>query len=380
MKRVVIVFGTRPEAIKMAPVIHRLSLMANLSVETVSTGQHGGMLSQAMEVFQIQPTHQLTAMRPGQTLSSLGATLLLGIEGVLLETKPDLVLVHGDTSSAMFAALAAFNQGIAVGHVEAGLRTYNLSEPFPEEWNRVAISKLAGSHFSPTSFARDNLLREGISSGTIHVVGNTIVDSVRFVQETYLGNPAWMAESSLDIQRSVFPKFGSSPFALITLHRRENAGSTFESYLTAIRKAAQTYPSFSFVFPVHPNPSISALAEKLLKGIDNVHLIQPLDYLTFSHLLARSAFVISDSGGIQEEAVTYGKALLLCRGTTERPEAVAAGLAELIGVDFERFEARVSQLIQQSLANPSIEETQELNLLHNPYGDGFAANKIAQLI
>ncbi len=378
-KKVLIVIGTRPEAIKMAPVIRALSSSSALDVSVLSTGQHAEMLDEALGVFELEPDFRLSTLDKGQSLSRLGSRLLSSSEDVIVSSGADLVLVHGDTSSAMFSALAAFNLGVPVGHVEAGLRTGNIHEPFPEEWNRVAISKLSRYHFSPTSLAAQNLVEEGVDPESIHVVGNTVVDSVRIAKSSFLDDSIWVAARTIQIKQSLYPGFGQGPFALITLHRRENAGTTFESYLDILAKSAIAYPEFSFVFPVHPNPAISNLAEKFLGGLPNVFLTAPIDYLTFSLLLSSAAFVISDSGGLQEEAVTYSKRLLLCRTATERPEAVEAGLIDLIGGDFSMFAQHVTSLCSYHLSQTESNSVQ-LNLDSNPYGDGFAADRIATIV
>jgi UDP-N-acetylglucosamine 2-epimerase (non-hydrolysing) len=377
MKIILVVLGTRPEAIKLAPVIIRFREDANLQINVLSTGQHGVMLDEALEAFEIRVDYFMKTLSPGQTLSSLSTKLLTGASRIISKIAPDLVIVHGDTSSAFCAALAAYYLGVPVAHVEAGLRTHNKFEPFPEEFNRSAISRIATWHFAPTELAKDNLKKEGIDPKAIQVTGNTVVDSVDFVAKRFLTDMHWMRENVAKIRQEIFPFFMEKPFVVVTLHRRENAGKIFAGYLSVIRRVASRNQDFHFVFPVHPNPSISAPAREALSDLSNVHLSLPIDYLTFSNLLAKSSGIVTDSGGLQEEGVTFGKPVFLCRSSTERPEGVAAGKIQPIGQNYELLEKELELEIRKGKSG--FDET-ELFLRGNPYGDGLASQKIFDFI
>ena len=373
MKRVAVIVGTRPEAIKLAPLIIELKSRVDIDTIVLSSGQHAEMLSSALKMFSLSADISLNAMLPGQSLGRLGATLLRELSGALDDVGPDLVFVHGDTSTALFGALAAFYAKIPVAHLEAGLRTGNPMEPFPEEFNRKAIAELASYHLAPTDISRRNLESQGVRPEDILVTGNTIVDAVRIVFERFLCDTEWMIDSSREIEDEVSAEIFAGPFALITLHRRENHGTNIVKYLKVVRTLAVENPGFRFVFPVHPNPAVAKESAAILGELKNVSLTQPLDYLTFLHLLHKSAFIISDSGGVQEEAATFGKPLLLCRSQTERPEAITAGLALLVGDDFTLLESESRRLISKAISGTEPQAGFRPNLESNPFGAGFAS-------
>ena len=328
-KKILLVFGTRPEAIKMAPLVKLLQAQPAFNVKVCVTAQHRQMLDQVLHLFDIQPDFDLNLMKPGQDLYDITSGVLLGLKPVLAQWQPDAVLVHGDTSTTFAASLAAFYQRIPVGHVEAGLRTGNLYSPWPEEANRKLTSALAQWHFAPTATSRSNLLHEGVASEKIHVTGNTVIDALLQVREKIVTD-AFM--------RQQFEKdFGfldpAKRLVLVTGHRRENFGEGFENICQALAHIAKTHADVQVVYPVHLNPQVQEPVKRLLAGIGNVHLIEPLDYLPFVYLMDRSTLILTDSGGIQEEAPSLGKPVLVMRDTTERPEAVDAGTVRLVGTD-----------------------------------------------
>jgi UDP-N-acetylglucosamine 2-epimerase (non-hydrolysing) len=328
------------------------------------------MLDQVLMLFDIVPDYDLDIMRPGQNLPSITTTILERISPVYEAFKPDYVLVHGDTSTTFAASLAAFYQQIPVGHVEAGLRTGNLYSPWPEEANRRLTSALAGLHFAPTEASKDNLLNENIRAATITVTGNTVIDALLVVRDKLQDSPALCGEQA---RRFEFLRDGAR-MVLVTGHRRENFGGGFERICTALKSLAEKYPEVDFVYPVHLNPNVQQPVNRLLTGLANVHLIEPQDYLPFVFLMTRSTVILTDSGGIQEEAPSLGKPVLVMRDTTERPEAVAAGTVRLVGTDVQRITANVSLLLDDEQAY------REMSFAHNPYGDGHASARIVSKI
>jgi UDP-N-acetylglucosamine 2-epimerase (non-hydrolysing) len=368
--KVLSIFGTRPEAIKMAPVVRQLAATSGVESKVCVTAQHRQMLDQVLELFEIRPDYDLDIMKPGQTLSGLTSEILLRLEPVLRGFRPDLVLVHGDTTTTFAATLAAFYQQVRVGHVEAGLRTGNLYAPWPEEANRKLTGVLAALHFAPTAVARDNLLAEGVPAERIHVTGNTVVDALLHARDRLLADPATLHR--LDGQFSFLR--ARAGLVLITGHRRENFGDGFDRICTAIRTLAEEFADVDFVYPVHLNPNVQGPVHRFLAGMPNVHLVAPLDYLPFVYLMNRSHVILTDSGGIQEEAPSLGKPVLVMRDTTERPEAVAAGTVRLVGTDT----ARIVQGVRTLLTDPA--EYARMSVSHNPYGDGHAAERIAQAV
>ncbi len=368
--KVLTVFGTRPEAIKMAPLVKHLETVAGIESRVCVTAQHRQMLDQVLDLFEIRPDHDLDLMRPGQDLTSITCEILQSIRRVYEAERPDIVLVHGDTTTTFAASLAAFYQRIAVGHVEAGLRTGNLYSPWPEEANRRLTGALARLHFAPTSTSRENLLRENVPDEHIVVTGNTVIDALLAVRSKL--EQADALRASLAGQ---FPFLRpDAPLLLITGHRRENFGGGFERICAAIAQLARRHPSLDLVYPVHMNPNVREPVGRLLGGIDNVHLIEPLDYLPFVYLMSRATVILTDSGGIQEEAPSLGKPVLVMRDTTERPEAVAAGTVRLVGTDTQRIVDGVTRLLEDP------EDYRRMSVAHNPYGDGRACMRIADAL
>jgi UDP-N-acetylglucosamine 2-epimerase (non-hydrolysing) len=368
--KVLTVFGTRPEAIKMAPLVKHLESQAGIVSRVAVTAQHRQMLDQVLGLFEIRPDHDLNVMRPGQDLYSITSDILQSMRAVYEQERPDVVLVHGDTTTTFAASLAAFYQRIPVGHVEAGLRTGNLYSPWPEEANRKLTSALTRYHFAPTPTSRDNLLRENVAAQNIFVTGNTVIDALLAVQAKLLASP--------DLAGTLAARFpflrAQARLLLITGHRRENFGSGFERICEAIAQLARRYPDMDLLYPVHLNPNVQEPVNRLLSGIDNVHLIEPLDYLPFVYLMTRSTLILTDSGGVQEEAPSLGKPVLVMRDTTERPEAVDAGTVRLVGTDTQAIVQGASQLLDDADAY------QRMSFAHNPYGDGRACERIAQAL
>lgn len=365
--KVLTVFGTRPEAIKMAPLVKHLGTAAGVDGRVCVTAQHRQMLDQVLELFEIRPDHDLNVMRPGQDLYSITCEILQSVQHVYRQERPDIVLVHGDTTTTFAASLAAFYERIPVGHVEAGLRTGNLYSPWPEEANRRLTGTLASLHFAPTATSRDNLLRENVPAERIVVTGNTVIDALLAVQGKLQRSPA-LTESMA--ARFPFLRAGAR-MLLITGHRRENFGDGFERICAAIARLARRYPDLDLVYPVHLNPNVREPVGRLLRGIGNVHLIEPLDYLPFVYLMSRSTLILTDSGGIQEEAPALGKPVLVMRDTTERPEAVEAGTVRLVGTDTDSIADGVTLLLDDAA------EYRRMSVAHNPYGDGRACERIA---
>jgi UDP-N-acetylglucosamine 2-epimerase (non-hydrolysing) len=366
--KVLTVFGTRPEAIKMAPLVRHLRTVDGIDSRVCVTAQHRQMLDQVLELFDIEPDHDLNLMRPGQDLVSITSEILQSLKPVLAQERPDIVLVHGDTTTTFAATLSAFYQRIPVGHVEAGLRTGNLYSPWPEEANRKLTGALARLHFAPTAVSRDNLLRENVPDAHIIVTGNTVIDALLSVRAKL--------ESSAELSASLGARFpflrSGARLLLITGHRRENFGDGFERICRAIARLAQRYPDMDLVYPVHLNPNVREPVGRLLSGIANVHLIEPQDYLPFVYLMARATVILTDSGGIQEEAPALGKPVLVMRDTTERPEAIDAGTARLVGTDDDSIADGVSLLLDDE------SEYRRMAFAHNPYGDGHACERIAR--
>ena len=369
-KRILLVFGTRPEAIKMCPLVKEFQKYPD-EFETVVcvTGQHREMLDQVLDIFGVEPDYDLNIMKEGQDLYDVTARVLTGMRDVLDEVKPDVVLVHGDTTTSMAAAMAAFYRQIPVGHVEAGLRTHNLYSPWPEEMNRQVTGRIAEYDFAPTPLSRQNLLDEGVSEERITVTGNTVIDALHWVVENVLAKgyqPKDPSVASLlqDDRRKV----------LITGHRRENFGEGFISMCTAIRDLAQKYPDVDFVYPMHLNPNVRKPIRQVFGDhpAENLHFIEPLDYLDFVYLMSRSYIVLTDSGGIQEEAPGLGKPVLVMRDTTERPEALEAGTVKLVGTDYDRIVLEVSSLLD----DPAVYDA--MSHAVNPYGDGKACPRIIE--
>jgi len=369
-KKILLIFGTRPEAIKMAPLVKTLQAHNTFEVKVCVTAQHRHMLDQVLQLFDIQPDFDLNLMRPGQDLSDITSGVLLGLKPVLTQWRPDAVLVHGDTSTTFAASLAAFYQRIPVGHVEAGLRTGNLYSPWPEEANRKLTSVLAQWHFAPTATSRSNLLKEGVPSSAIHVTGNTVIDALLQVREKIVNSPQLRQQFAQDFS-FLDPR---KRLVLVTGHRRENFGDGFERICQALTRIAKNHADVQVVYPVHLNPQVQEPVRRLLGDIGNIHLIEPLDYLPFVYLMDKSTLILTDSGGIQEEAPSLGKPVLVMRDTTERPEAVEAGTVKLVGTDVEKIATEASTLLTDAQAY------QTMAFAHNPYGDGLACQRIAQAL
>ena len=368
-RRVMVVFGTRPEAIKMAPVVEALKATPGIETLVAVTAQHRQMLDQVLDLFGIVPDDDLDVMAPGQTLPSLFGRILTGMSEVLERRRPDMVLVHGDTSTTLATALAAFYAKVAIGHVEAGLRTGDLQAPWPEEANRRLTAPLTRLHFAPTAQSRANLLAENIADADIHVTGNTVIDALLAVVARIENDAGLAAELA-----ARFPFLSPDKrLVLVTGHRRENFGAGFEQICLALRDLAAR-DDVQLLYPVHLNPQVQEPVNRILAGVDNVRLIAPQDYLPFVYLMTKAHVILTDSGGIQEEAPSLGKPVLVMRDTTERPEAVEAGTVRLVGTDRARIVAEVTRLLDDEDA------CREMARAHNPYGDGEAARRIAALI
>jgi len=368
-KRVMVVFGTRPEAIKMAPVVAALKSTQGIETIVAVTAQHRQMLDQVLDLFGIVPDEDLNVMQPGQTLSGLTSRILEGMSEIIERRKPDLVLVHGDTTTTFATAMAALYNRVRIGHVEAGLRTGNLYSPWPEEANRKLTGALTDLHFAPTNGSQDNLLREGVDASRIHVTGNTVIDALLTVVEKIRSGPTLQETLS---QR--FPFLDSDKrLVLVTGHRRENFGEGFEQMCHALRAIASRGDT-QVVYPVHLNPNVQEPVNRILGDQSNVHLIEPQDYLPFVYLMSRAHLIVTDSGGIQEEAPSLGKPVLVMRDTTERPEAVEAGTVLLVGTRSERIVSAVETLLDDPSAY------QSMSRAHNPYGDGHASGRIADIV
>ena len=377
-----LVFGTRPEAIKMAPVVKEFQKhLETFQTIVCVTGQHREMLDQVLRIFDITPQYDLNIMKQGQDLYDVTSRVLLGMRDILKEVNPDVVLVHGDTTTSMAAALAAFYQQIPVGHVEAGLRTHNIYSPWPEEMNRQITGRIATYNFAPTSLSRQNLLQEGVSEARINITGNTVIDALYWVLNR-IGNDYVLGtelekvvlKAGYDIRRLV----GGRRLVLITGHRRENFGDGFISMCLAIKHLTETYLDVDFVYPMHLNPHVRKPIHEVfgedLSGFGNMFFIEPLEYLSFVYLMERSTIVLTDSGGIQEEAPGLGKPVLVMRDTTERPEALSAGTVKLVGTDFNKIVNEVSVLLDDNQAY------ERRSKAVNPYGDGFACKRIVETL
>ena len=361
MKKVVVVFGTRPEAIKMCPLVKELRTRKNIETLVCVTGQHRQMLDQVLDTFGIIPDFDLSIMKDKQTLFDVTIGILEGMKTILESEKPDLVLVHGDTSTTFASSLAAFYLQIPIGHVEAGLRTYDIYSPYPEEFNRQAVGVLAQYHFTPTQLSKDNLLREGKTPESIFVTGNTAIDALQTtIQEDYTHPELeWIGESR---------------FILITAHRRENLGEPMRHMFRAIRRIIEEYQDVKAIYPIHMNPRVRQIAEEELSGCERIKMIEPLEVLDFHNFLSRSYLILTDSGGIQEEAPSLGKPVLVMRDTTERPEGIKAGTLKLVGTD----ENNIYRHFKELLENDSV--YQAMSQASNPYGDGTACKKIADIL
>lgn len=379
MKKILLVFGTRPEAIKMAPLVKKLQEMPEEFQTVVCvTGQHREMLDQVLRLFDIVPEYDLNIMKPNQDLYDITSRILLGMRDVLREVQPDIVLVHGDTTTSMAAALAAFYQQIPVGHVEAGLRTGNIYSPWPEEMNRLITGRITTHHFSPTPLAKENLLKEGVNPARITVTGNTVIDALQMVVRRLAEDKELMNEVAAKINQmgyDVQRLDGNRRMVLITGHRRENFGEGFLNICHAIKHLAEQYQDVDFVYPMHLNPNVrKPVLEILGEKAENVFLIEPLDYLPFVYMMQHSTLILTDSGGVQEEAPGLGKPVLVMRDTTERPEAVEAGTVLLVGTNREKIEQGVSILLDDA------ETYRRMSEAVNPYGDGLACERIMEYL
>jgi UDP-N-acetylglucosamine 2-epimerase (non-hydrolysing) len=375
IKNVMLVFGTRPEAIKMAPLVHALRKDDKyFKVQVCVTGQHRLLLDQALEIFGIKPDIDLNLMKLDQDLSNLSASILLEMRKVIINLKPDIILVHGDTTTTLMTALAGFYSDIPVGHVEAGLRTFDLKSPYPEEFNRQTVTKIAQWHFAPTESCKLNLLAEGIPDELITVTGNTVIDSLLWTLERINSNALLKDQVVSSIDKLLPFPWRENKFILITGHRRENFGDSFVEICLALRELSERYPLVNFVYPVHLNPNVQVPVNSLLAEINNIHLVEPQSYQNFVYLLSHCYIVLTDSGGIQEEAPSLGKPVLLMRDSTERPEALVAGTVELVGAKTEKIVAAVIELLENE------KHYEKMSKAHNPYGDGRAVERIIKIL
>lgn len=361
MKKVMLVFGTRPEAIKMCPLVNELKSRKSIETVVCVTGQHRQMLDQVLEVFHVVPDFDLSIMKDKQTLFDITTNILNGIKTVLEKARPDIVLVHGDTSTTFVTALACFYLQIPVGHVEAGLRTYNIYSPYPEEFNRQAVSIISKYNFAPTQLAKNNLLKEGKKEETIYITGNTAIDALKTTVRDDYTHPEldWANDSRL---------------IMITAHRRENLGEPMKNMFRAIRRVMDEHPDVKAIYPIHMNPVVRETANSILGDDERVHIIEPLEVLDFHNFLSRSYLILTDSGGIQEEAPSLGKPVLVMRDTTERPEGIAAGTLKLVGTQEKTIYHNFKLLLENK------EEYEKMSKASNPYGDGFACKRIADIL
>lgn len=366
-KKHLFVLGTRPEAIKMAPVIHAFQKEKGFGIRICITAQHREMLDQVLDFFSISADYDLNLMKPGQSLYSLTAAIITGMQSVLEDYNPDFVYVHGDTTTSSIAALAAFYNGSKVCHIEAGLRTFNKWVPFPEEMNRQLTGRLSDLHFAPTNRAKANLLKEGTADSQVFVTGNTVIDALMHSVETVTKTPSPLIQELEEW-------LGERTLLLITGHRRENLGEGFERICKALQTIAKNNPEIALIYPVHLNPNVQEPVKKYLQNIPNIKLLEPLAYQDFIWLMHRSKLIITDSGGVQEEAPSLGKPVLVMRDTTERPEAVEAGTVILVGTDTEKIVAETEDLLHNT------ERYNKMSALHNPYGDGKASQRIVEII
>jgi len=375
LKKVLLVFGTRPEAIKMAPLVKEFQKdTANFETKVCVTAQHREMLDQVLELFDIIPNYDLNLMKPGQDLYDITSNVLLGMKDVLSDFKPDVVLVHGDTTTTSATSLATFYQQIKVGHVEAGLRTENIYSPWPEEANRQITGILANYHFAPTITSQDNLLRENKDSKNILVTGNTVIDALFLALNKIKNNKNLELQIKNQIQDFGYDIKEDKKIILVTGHRRENHGQGFINICEALKEIALNNPTFDIVYPVHLNPNVQKPVKKILSDIDNIYLIEPLQYEQFIYLMDKSYFIITDSGGVQEEAPSLGKPVLVMRDTTERPEALEADTVKLVGTNKEKIISEAQKLIDDKI------EYNKMSKSHNPYGDGKACEKIVEYL
>lgn len=361
MKKIMVVFGTRPEAIKMCPLVKELKERNYMETIVCVTGQHRQMLDQVLKVFDIMPDYDLSIMKESQTLFDVTSNILNNIKEILEDVKPDIVLVHGDTSTTFATALACFYLQIQVGHVEAGLRTYDINSPFPEEFNRQAVGIISKFHFAPTELSKQNLIKEGKNKELIYVTGNTAIDALKTtVKKDYIHKELeWVKGSKL---------------IMITAHRRENLGESMRNMFRAIKRVLDEHDDVKAIYPIHMNPSIRKIADEFFANNDKIHIIEPLDVLDFHNFLSRSYMIITDSGGIQEEAPSLGKPVLVMRDTTERPEGIVAGTLKLVGTNEDRIYSAFKQLLQDK------NEYNKMSQASNPYGDGYACEKIADIL
>ena len=370
MKKILLVFGTRPEAIKMAPLVKAFQKdTEHFETRVCVTAQHRQMLDKVLEVFGITPEYDLNIMAPNQDLYDITAKVLMGLREVLKDFRPDTVLVHGDTTTSMAASLAAFYMQIPVGHVEAGLRTYNMLSPWPEEMNRQVTDRICTYYFAPTEQSKKNLLQENIDEKKIFITGNTVIDALLMAVDIISSTPGMEEKIAKEFQEKGYT-VGNREYILVTGHRRENFGEGFLHICKAIKELAALHPDMDIVYPVHLNPNVQKPVYELLSGVDNVYLISPLDYLPFIYAMQHSTLLLTDSGGVQEEAPSLGKPVLVMRDTTERPEAVEAGTVKLVGTDAEAIVSNVTALLQDKEMYKRMSET------HNPYGDGQACERI----
>lgn len=361
MKKIMLVFGTRPEAIKMCPLVNELKTRQNIKTIVCVTGQHRQMLDMVLDTFQVVPDYDLSIMKAGQTLFDITTNILNNIGEVLDEVKPDVVLVHGDTSTTFVTALACFYKQIAIGHVEAGLRTYNIYSPYPEEFNRQAVSIISKYNFAPTQLSKDNLVREGKEESSVYITGNTAIDALQTtVREDYTHPELEWAKNSRLI--------------MITAHRRENLGEPMHNMFRAIRRVMDEHPDVKAIYPIHMNPVVRKAADEELGGCDRIRIIEPLEVLDFHNFLARSYMILTDSGGIQEEAPSLGKPVLVMRDTTERPEGIKAGTLKLVGTDEQVIYENFKLLLEDQNAYDAMSKAS------NPYGDGKACKRIADIL
>ncbi len=361
MIKVLSIFGTRPEAIKMAPLVKELEKRNEIKSIVCVTAQHREMLDQVLEVFDIKPDYDLNIMKKGQTLSEITSRVLLGLEEIIQKEKPNIILVHGDTTTTFAGALAAFYNGVDIGHVEAGLRTWNKYSPFPEEMNRQMVDRMTDMFFAPTEVSKTNLLNEGIEDNKIYITGNTAIDAMKYtVKEDY--------------NNEVFDWLGDSKFILLTAHRRENLGEPMRNIFKAVRRIVLNNEDVKVIYPIHMNPIVRKIAKEILEGIDRIKLIEPLEVFDFHNFINRSYLILTDSGGIQEEAPSLGKPVLVLRNTTERPEGIEAGTLKLVGTDEENIYKETINLLNNK------EEYNKMSKASNPYGDGNASKYIVDAI
>lgn len=374
LKKVLLVFGTRPEAIKMAPLVKAFEKESSIESKVCVTAQHREMLDQVLELFDIKPYYDLNIMKPGQDLYDTTSNVLLGLKNILIEFKPDLVLVHGDTTTTISASIAAFYQQIKVGHVEAGLRTGNIYSPWPEEANRQIVGVLANYHFTPTKISKNNLLKENKNKEDIVVTGNTVIDALFLALNKIKNDKDLELNIKKQIQDLNYKIEDDKKIILVTGHRRENHGQGFINICEALKTIAVNNPYIDIVYPVHLNPNVQNPVREILSNTPNVYLVKPFQYEQFIYLMAKSYFIITDSGGIQEEAPSLGKPVLVMRDTTERPEAVEAGTVKLVGTKKEAIIKEAQKLIDDKI------EYDKMSKAHNPYGDGKACKKIVEFI